>query len=252
MGIVGKKKGNVVKKFPIPKVVKKMAEQEAAKHRVLEKDDQLKAERSKLMREGGVVTVKPGAMMKLDNLEPGTIIFTEPTESLSPARVEGLAALLPAAKLGDLFIKRVSSVLGTEKVDPPVLIETFDAVKQFEDGWESLGEMARDRVKQTAKELGRQKLDDSGKPTTTILLEAGEWEQELRSRGQPVDEKKLEALIRSKGKDPNLFMQQVVIFKVDQHKLAWAVENKLLTQAEVDACKKPLEYNVMRPKRKGA
>lgn len=59
-----------------------------------------------------------------------------------------------------------------------------------------------------------------------------------------VDGKKLETLLRAKGLDPGIWMDQTISYKVNEGKLLQAAEKGKLTAADVESCRYDPAYRV--------
>lgn len=144
-------------------------------------------------------------------------------------------------KYGNDYLTAASLILSQTNLPVPVLAETFDMLKGYEDAISDVAGVARGKLLDLLKEKG------SGE--SSLKLTVGDWELSARPRKTGLDAKKLEALIRAKGIDPTNYMTTKVTYEVDPARTELLIADGKLTQAELDTCVPPIEYNLMRPKK---
>lgn len=154
------------------------------------------------------------------------------------------AALAPSdtmQKAGADYLTAASLILSQDNLPVPVLAETFDMLKGYEDAVSDVAGVARGKLLDLLKEQG------SGE--SSLKLTVGGWELSARPRKTGLDAKKLEALLRAKGIDPTNYMTTKVSYEVDPARVPLLTADGKLSQAELDTCVPPTEYNLMRPKK---
>ena len=154
------------------------------------------------------------------------------------------AAIVPSEamqKAGADYLTAASLILSQDNLPVPVLAETFDMLKGYEDAISDVAGVARGKLLDLLREQG------SGE--SSLKLTVGGWELSARPRKTGLDAKKLEALLRAKGIDPTMYMTTKVSYEVDPARVPLLTADGKLTQAELDTCVPPLEYNLMRPKK---
>lgn len=144
-------------------------------------------------------------------------------------------------KSGNDYLTAASLILSQENLPAPVLAETFDMLKGYADAIDDVAGVARSKLLDMLKEKG------SGE--SSLKLVVGDWELSARPRKTGLDAKKLESLLRAKGIDPTAYMTTKVTYEVDPTRTELLTRDNRLTQAELDTCVPPLEYNLMRPKK---
>jgi len=144
-------------------------------------------------------------------------------------------------KSGNDYLAAASLILSQENLPAPVLAETFDMLKGYEDAVSDVAGVARGKLLDMLKEKG------SGE--SSLKLTVGDWELSARPRKTGLDAKKLEAVLRAKGIDPTNYMTTKVTYEVDPTRAPLLIADGKLTQAELDTCVPPIEYNLMRPKK---
>lgn len=144
-------------------------------------------------------------------------------------------------KSGNDYLTAASLILSQENLPVPVLAETFDMLKGYEDALSDVAGVARGKLLDMLKEQG------SGE--SSLKLTVGEWELSARPRKTGLDSKKLEALLRAKGIDPAAYMTAKVTYEVDPTRTELLTRENRVTQDELNTCIPPTEYNLMRPKK---
>lgn len=115
----------------------------------------------------------------------------------------------------------------------------MEFLKSLEEAAEGLKTTLGARVKEEVRANGHQ-VTDKG---TTEWVVGGYVLRAIPTR-TGVDPKKLEARLRAKGREPSLCMDATIAFKVNEGKLAAAVERGDLTAEEVAACKYDLNFRL--------
>lgn len=161
--------------------------------------------------------------------------------SIVPAKPTALAPADIMTKAGSEYLTAASLVLSQTSLPTPVLVETFDQLKGYEDAVADVVGVARGKLLDIVKAQG------SG--DSSLKLNVGGYEVSARPRKTGLDAKKLEALLRAKGMDPAAHMTTKVTYEVDAAKAEVLVGMGKLTSDELNTCIPPLEYNLMRPKK---
>jgi hypothetical protein len=170
-----------------------------------------------------------------------TVKTVAPVTAITKAKPAALAPAEVMTKAGNEYLTAASLVLSQTNLPTPVLVETFDQLKGYEDALADVVGVARGKLLDIIKEQG------SG--DSSLKLTVGGYEVSARPRKTGLDAKKLEALLRAKGIDPSSYMTTKVTYEVDPPRAEALVQLGKLTQDELNTCIPPLEYNLMRPKK---
>jgi len=136
----------------------------------------------------------------------------------------------------------VSTVL-SGPIAPKVAGAALSAMREVAKISADIEKVAKGRVLELVTHKG-EVVTDKG---TRRYVEDG-YVFEARPSRSGTDPKKLEALFRAKGLDPERGMDTVITYKVSEHKLFHAIERGDLTTAEVEACKYEESWTVLTPK----
>lgn len=139
-------------------------------------------------------------------------------------------------------MRRLANTLSMD-LTPKGLAKVYTDMKSWEDNLADLIKNARDRILALVQRDG-EKVTDAG----TMKLIVDDVELSIQPRKTGYDDKKVEAMVRNKGLDPSKCMTPVLIFKADAKLLESLKGEGKVAQAELDACKHDLAYNVMTPK----
>ena len=140
------------------------------------------------------------------------------------------------------FLKDLSSLVA--KASPAELTETFIHLKAWEEALEDIGSVARGMLLKIL-ETGGTVTTDKG----SMSMQIGEYRIQARPWRTGFDPKKVEALIRAKGKIPGDFLDQEIKYVVSLVRLENAVTMKELTRDELETCKYPLSWALQAPKK---
>lgn len=102
---------------------------------------------------------------------------------------------------------------------------------------EKLYDLGRERTLKYLQEYGERFGSGS------LRAHVGDYKLEAVTTGTGYDDKKVEALLRTKGYDPSVGMDATITYKTNPEKLARA-----LSDNELSACKKEQAYRVNAPK----
>ena len=128
---------------------------------------------------------------------------------------------------------------------PEVVTEVFAQVKQWEGLVKDVGNVAKEMIKSMVLEKGKQTTDKGSRE----LVVAG-YQLEVRPHRTGLDPAKVQALLKAKGLDFEVGMDADISWKVNEQKLALAVEiKKQLTEDEVVSCQYDESWSVQSPKK---
>jgi len=134
---------------------------------------------------------------------------------------------------------------GRIEAKPAVLAEAYDRLTEVQKVVEDTIKVAKDKMKELVKSTGT--FVEGTKGSYEAVL--GEYQYSIRPTRTGVDPKKLEALLRSKDKDPEVYMDPKVTYTVNEQKLGAALAKKVLTKAELETCMYEESYALQPPKK---
>lgn len=152
------------------------------------------------------------------------------------------AAIVEAASKIDTALIEMASVLSVGTLAPETLTKVIQTVKTYEKAIEKLTEVYKARYLNHLKEKG------VAGETGTLTARVGAYTWEARVQSNKYDEKRIEALVRAKGMEPEDHMDAHITYKVNEAKLDKAIERGLLKREDVEACRAERRYAVQQPK----
>lgn len=172
--------------------------------------------------------------------------------SLAPISAKD-AIDLAKAHVSDLF-KSLSAALERPDLTPGELAHFRDTSSFWGSGMKKLDETAKARQERLVREQG-QVTSEKG---SMELVQDG-YRFPLRPKKTGYDDRKVEAMLRAKGLDPSVAMHRPEApYETDADRLealahrTWDINGAdipTITQADLDACKYPLEYAVLQPEK---
>ena len=151
---------------------------------------------------------KPGALAKRDSV--GVVVLQ---------RRAGIEAL---SSLAQVFS-------GKMEVSPKVVGEAYNSVYMLSKANDDILAIAKKYITDMVKATG-ERITDKG----SMVARIGDFRFEMRPTRTGPDPKKLEALLRTKGAAIEAFMEQRVTFAVSDEGIQRALEQGVLTTAELD------------------
>lgn len=135
---------------------------------------------------------------------------------------------------------------GLMKLTPEQVPQALQFIKTTNKLSEDAEKLLKPMVIALVKATGK-KTTDAG--TMRATHSGYELEIQPNGSGSYID-KSVEALIRAKGLDVNSAMDAEVSYTTNTGKLDNLIQLKVITQAELDTCKKAESWKVMSPKKK--
>jgi hypothetical protein len=139
----------------------------------------------------------------------------------------------------------LAAPFGGAMAKPEVLAEAYDRLKDVAKVVEDTLEVAKKKMRELVRNTGTLVPDTKGSYEARL----GTYQYSIRPTRTGTDPKKLEALLRSKEKDPALYMDAVTSYKVSEQKLGAALAKKVLTKAELETCSYDESYALQPPKK---
>lgn len=161
--------------------------------------------------------------------------------SISKAKGNDLSTVTAAAK--SVFVA-LATVVSEALAKPETYGPLFSLLKKTKETVEGLHNSMRDAIKEYTLANGEQ-TTEGGQLVATV----GNWKLTLRPRAKPgtLDAKKVEGLLRSKGLNPDEWMDPTISYAVNEEKWQTLIQRKRVSADESTGCEKDLEYNVMAP-----
>lgn len=164
---------------------------------------------------------------------------------------------LAKAHVSDLF-KSLSAALERPDLTPGELAHFRDTSSFWGSGMKKLDETAKARQERLVREQG-QVTSEKG---SMELVQDG-YRFPLRPKKTGYDDRKVEAMLRAKGLDPSVAMHrdwapwETDATRLEELSKAQNMAEEMhnmsspttITQADLDACKYPLEYAVLQPEK---
>lgn len=165
------------------------------------------------------------------------------TKALAKRQVTMPAITEASSKLGDSALRAVADLLSMD-LTPGAIGAIHAQLGAWEKNIKDLQSNTKQRLVALLKDKG-QVVTNKG--SRELLVDG------YRIRCKPyrsgVDPKKLEALVRAKGLDPEQIMQQVITYDLDPVKLGIAVEKKLISSDEAATCVYDESWTLETPKK---
>lgn len=139
----------------------------------------------------------------------------------------------------------ISEVLAESTSELPVLAQAAVQLYELADLVDELKGAAKQRITERLQSEGK-KVTEKG---TLRLSDDSGWTFEARPTNTGFDPKRVESLVRAKGLDPRQYMQTVLTFKIDTDGMSRLQKDGHATEDELETCRYPLSYTVMRPVR---
>lgn len=159
-----------------------------------------------------------------------------PAEKPQLASVEALEAA--SISLWESFASSISNLTPDQYAPAIQFIRTTEKLA------EDAGKVLKPLIVGTVKARGKRETDAG-----TMRLTLGDYKLEIQPMSTALDEKKVEALLRAKGMNPNTHMDTVIKYKVNQGKLDTLVSEGKLSKDELEGCKPAENWKVMTPKK---
>lgn len=165
-------------------------------------------------------------------------------EVVALSKVEKQQVLARASEVGEEILKGFAALLSTD-LQPNELAEVLSSIRHLSKGLSNGVEpIAKKRLVTFLKETG-DVITDKGTKEAII----GGWKIRMKPYRSGIDAKKLEALIRAKGRDPANYMTTEVSFSVSDLGLQKLQEKGIATEDELETCKYDESWTLETPER---
>lgn len=166
-----------------------------------------------------------------------------PKEEVSLAKATGLD-VLAVANDGQFVFSRLAKMVTADLAPAPA-----GGLLKLVRGWTKVLEDAESALKQRLIAL----LKEGGQPTegtTAYTLEQDGVRISMHRTRTGFDPKRVEAILRAKGRQPSDYMDATITYKVNEEKLMLAVGQGYLTVEELEAtCRYPESWTLKTPEK---
>lgn len=140
-------------------------------------------------------------------------------------------------------LERLSNLVGpSRKVPDEVVAPMYDLTKKVGDILKTVQDPLKETYRAMVEKTGRT-FTDAG----SMMKDLAGWRLEIRPTGGGWDEDKLASLMRSKGLKRLKYTDKEVTFKPNDEKIQRLIGAEVVTEEEVNACKKPGGFSVQPP-----
>lgn len=140
-------------------------------------------------------------------------------------------------------ISRMAQALSVEQLPPAALASIMFVARRVKNAMDKgIEPIAKTRIIHLLKERGNLVTD---KGSRRLMIDG--WTMFMKPTRSGLDPKKLEALIRAKGKDPANYMNTRIVYEVDEAKANKLVDKKIMTDDELESCKYDESWTVEAP-----
>lgn len=168
----------------------------------------------------------------------------------SKTQTTALAPATPVAPVApdtlNSVLTRISDAFSGEVV-PSRAVAAFAELKGINTSLSKVSEIARDRMLALVQQFGHTLKEGS----RSLIANFGDYDIEARASGGNFDESKVEARLRDKGVPLARYMDETIVYRLNEGKLADAVRDGMITVEELEECRKPVVYAVQTPKKRG-
>lgn len=160
-------------------------------------------------------------------------------------------ALNPKVQLADVSALEKASmsiwesfVNGITALTPDQYAPALEFIRRTEDMAKSAGKIIKPLITDIVKAKGKVETENG-----TMRANVGGYKLEIQPQSTKLNEKKVEALLRSKNLNPETHMDTVITYSVNQGKLDRLVAEGKMTEEELATCKPDEAWKVMAPKK---
>lgn len=160
-------------------------------------------------------------------------------------KTKAITKFVPATIQSTLsgVLHALSDVLSQEVVPPTTLAQVLFIARETAAALEKgIEKAAKTRLITLLKESGSQTTE---KGQRELVVDG--WKLQMRPYRTGYDPKKLEALIRARGKDPANYMSTKLTYEVSEDGCNKLVDKKLLTPDELETCRHDESWTVLTP-----
>ena len=167
---------------------------------------------------------------------------------LTPKQIQTLGTWVQEAGLAvNNGLTRLSQVLSETNLPDNVMGLAWGKVKEWAKAMETIEDIAKKKMASAVQARGVKDPDTKG----TMRLEVGDgMVVPIRPWRTGIDDKKLEAMLRAKGLDPERGMDTVVTYKKNDTKLGTLIGEKVITSDELAQCEYEFKAVVLAPELK--
>jgi hypothetical protein len=161
---------------------------------------------------------------------------------VAPQTVVTLEAI---EKAGNAVLTMMADVLSLPDCPPEALVQVLAAARQLEKGVkQGIEPHAKAALVGMLKDRGQQVGEGNAR-----ALQLGGWEVKMRPYRTGFDPKKLEALLRAMGKNPESFMRTDLTYSIDEGGIKRLIDHKVLTPDELETCRYAESWTLETPER---
>jgi hypothetical protein len=157
--------------------------------------------------------------------------------------VSGGNSNTPITVIGDQFFIRLAREIQAVTSNDQ-LAACMDRMASWTDSLDKLQTFVRTKVKEIVERYGEVTTEKGSK-----VLQTDNYEIPMRPTRTGTDPKKLERLLRNKGVDVSAAMDASITYKVNTDKIKTCLQNRMLTDEEIETCEYDKSYTLLPVKR---